>query len=76
MRQVIQSPRTGKLAVREVPRPRVTAGQVLVRTRASLISSGTERMSVEFARKSLAGKAKARPDLASRLVGPALDVGR
>ena len=53
MKQVIQSPRTGKLAVREVPAPKVTAGHVLVRTRASLISAGTERMSVEFARKSL-----------------------
>ncbi|MCZ6467807.1 MAG: zinc-binding alcohol dehydrogenase, partial [Alphaproteobacteria bacterium] len=71
MKQVIQSPRTGKLAVREVPAPKVTAGHVLVRTRASLISAGTERMSVEFARKSLAGKAKARPDLARQVLAKA-----
>ncbi len=71
MRQVIQSPRTGKLAVREVPRPRVTPGHVLVRTRASLISAGTERMAVEFARKSLAGKAKARPDLTRQVLAKA-----
>ena len=71
MKQVIQSPRTGKLAVREVPAPKVTAGHVLVRTRASLISAGTERMSVEFARKSLAGKAKARPDLAKQVLAKA-----
>ena len=71
MKQVIQSPRTGKLAVREVPAPKVTAGHVLVRTRASLISAGTERMTVEFARKSLAGKAKARPDLARQVLAKA-----
>ena len=71
MKQVIQSPRTGKLAVREVPAPKVTAGHVLVRTRASLISAGTERMSVEFARKSLAGKAKARPDLVRQVLAKA-----
>ncbi|MFQ5618376.1 MAG: bi-domain-containing oxidoreductase [Rhodospirillales bacterium] len=68
MKQVIQSPRTGRLEVREVPAPKVTAGHVLVRTRASLISAGTERMSVEFARKNLAGKAKARPDLARQVI--------
>ncbi|MFB3135851.1 MAG: theronine dehydrogenase, partial [Rhodospirillales bacterium] len=71
MKQVIQSPRTGKLVVREVPAPKVTAGRVLVRTRASLISAGTERMSVEFARKSLAGKAKARPDLVRQVLAKA-----
>ena len=66
MRQVIQSARSGKLAVREVPEPAVGPGHLLVRTRASLISAGTERMVVEFARKSLAGKARARPDLVRR----------
>ena len=35
----------------------------LVRTAASLVSAGTERTLVEFAGKSLAGKARARPDL-------------
>jgi predicted dehydrogenase len=34
-----------------------------VRTAASLVSTGTERMVVEFAAKSLLGKARARPDL-------------
>ena len=71
MKQVIQSTRTGKLALKEVPAPKVKAGNVLVRTRASLISAGTERMVVEFARKSLAGKAKARPDLVRKVLDKA-----
>ena len=68
MKQVIQSARTGKLALRPVPAPQVKAGHLLVRTRASLISAGTERMVVEFARKSLAAKARARPDLVRKVL--------
>lgn len=71
MKQVIQSARTGKLALKEVPSPKVKAGSLLVATRASLISAGTERMVVEFARKSLAGKAKARPDLVRKVLDKA-----
>ncbi len=71
MKQVVQSARSGKLALKEVPDARVRAGHLLVRTRASLISAGTERMVVEFARKSLAGKAKARPDLVRKVVDKA-----
>ena len=71
MRQVIQSTRTGRLAVREVPEPKVRAGHLLVRTRASLISAGTERMLVAFAKKSLAGKAAERPDLVRKVIAKA-----
>ncbi len=71
MRQVIQSARTGRLSVREVPEPKVRAGHLLVRTRTSLISAGTERMVVGFARKSLAGKAAARPDLVRKVIDKA-----
>jgi predicted dehydrogenase/threonine dehydrogenase-like Zn-dependent dehydrogenase len=71
MKQVIQSARTGKLELKDVPEPTVRAGHVLVRTRASLISAGTERLVVDFARKSLAGKAKARPDLVKKVLDKA-----
>ncbi len=52
----------------DVPEPKVKAGHLLVRTRSSLISPGTERMVVAFAKKSLAGKARARPDLVKQVV--------
>ena len=71
MKQVIQNTRTGKLRLAHVPDPRVKAGNLLVRTRASLISAGTERMAVEFARKSLAGKARQRPDLVKKVLDKA-----
>jgi predicted dehydrogenase/threonine dehydrogenase-like Zn-dependent dehydrogenase len=71
MKQIIQSARTGKLVLKDVPQPRVRAGHLLVATRASLISAGTERMVIDFAKKSLAGKAKDRPDLVRKVVDKA-----
>jgi threonine dehydrogenase-like Zn-dependent dehydrogenase len=71
MKQVVQSARSGKLALKEVSEPRVRAGHLLVRTRASLISAGTERMVVQFAKKNLAAKAKARPDLVKKVLDKA-----
>jgi len=49
--------------VAEVPAPQLLPGCVIVRTAVSLVSSGTERASAEFARKNLLAKAKSRPDL-------------
>lgn len=68
MRQLIQSYRGGKLAVGDVPAPRCRGGTVLVATRYSLISAGTERASARIAQKSLIGKAIARPDLVSKVL--------
>lgn len=63
MKQVIQHFRDGKLRVEDVPEAICQPGGILVDNVASLISAGTERMTVELARRSLAGKARARPDL-------------
>jgi predicted dehydrogenase/threonine dehydrogenase-like Zn-dependent dehydrogenase len=63
MKQVVQDIRTGQTRVIEVPVPQTGPGMALVRTAASLVSAGTERTLVEFASKSLLGKARARPDL-------------
>lgn len=68
MKQIVQSASTGSLSVRAVPVPRAKPGHLLVRTAASLISAGTERMVVEFAKKSLLGKAKSRPDLVKQVL--------
>ena len=52
----------------EVPVPAPREGQALVRVEASLVSAGTERMVVEFAEKSLVGKARSRPDLVKQVI--------
>ncbi len=67
MKQIIQSRRTGKLLVKAIPSPKVRPGHILVRTHASLISPGTERFVIDFAKKSLVGKAKTRPDLVRKI---------
>ena len=55
--------RSGETIVAEVPVPSPQPGEALVRSAASLVSAGTERMLVNFAGKSLLGKARSRPDL-------------
>ena len=67
-KQLVQNLKTGKVEMRNVPSPACGRGEVLVATRASLISAGTERMLMDFAGKSLVGKAKERPDLAKKVV--------
>ena len=71
MKQITQNARTGKLCIEEVPVPQIGDGEILVKTYASLISSGTERKVVEFAKKTLAGKAKVRPDLVKKVISKA-----
>lgn len=70
-----QSYRKGTLQVMEVPRPRAGRGRVVVRTAASLASVGTEKAMVELARKSLLGKALARPDLVKQVLDKARTEG-
>jgi len=71
MKQLLQNLRTGETSVVEVPIPSPRPDTVLVRTCASLVSAGTERMVVEFAEKSLVGKARARPDLVRQVIDKA-----
>jgi predicted dehydrogenase/threonine dehydrogenase-like Zn-dependent dehydrogenase len=68
MKQVLQQARTGQVAVTEVPAPKPLPGCVLVRMAVSLVSSGTERASCEFAGKNLLQKAKSRPDLVREVI--------
>ncbi len=68
MKQIIQSYRSGELWLADVPGPALKSGGVVVRTAASLVSAGTERMIVELAKKSLIGKAQARPDLVRKVI--------
>ena len=62
MKQILQHLKTGKMELAEVPCPPVGRGQVLIQTRASVISAGTERMLVEFSQANLVAKARQQPD--------------
>ena len=62
MRQILQSLRSGATIVAEIPAPQVRAGHLLIATARTLVSSGTERMLVEFGRAGLIEKARRQPD--------------
>ncbi len=68
MKQILQNLKTGELEIAEVPVPVVRAGCLLIQTRKSLISSGTERMLVSFAKSGLISKAKQQPDKVKQVV--------
>jgi predicted dehydrogenase/threonine dehydrogenase-like Zn-dependent dehydrogenase len=62
MRQLQQDLRNGTTSVIETPVPKPAIGQVLVRSRASLVSAGTERILVDFGRAGLLRKAAMQPE--------------
>ncbi|WP_427183810.1 bi-domain-containing oxidoreductase [Bordetella bronchialis] len=62
MKQVLQNLKDGRTAVWDIPTPAVSAGTLLIKTTATLLSSGTERMLVDFGRASLIGKARQQPE--------------
>lgn len=68
MKQIVQEISTGKTVLLDVPVPSAQPGMAVVRTAASLVSVGTERALVEFAGKSLLGKARSRPDLVRQVI--------
>ncbi len=68
MRQVTQRLKNGRIEILEVPPPTTAPDGVLVDVRASLLSTGTERSTVQAARASLIGKARARPEQARQVL--------
>src|SRR5215467_11818156 len=62
MRQILQDLRSGATLLEDIPAPRVRPGHLLIATTRTLVSSGTERMLVEFGRASLIAKARQQPD--------------
>lgn len=62
MKQVLQNLKNGATELADIPCPSVGRGQVLIRTKASLISAGTERMLVDFGKASMLDKARQQPE--------------
>ncbi len=68
MKQVLQHRKQGDVRIHDVPLPQLRAGGVLVQSRASLISAGTEKAGIELTQQSLIGMAQERPDLVRRVL--------
>ena len=64
MKQVLQSLTGGQIFVGEVAAPTVQPGMLLVRTRCSAISVGTERATIQQVRRGVIGNAFTQPQLA------------
>ena len=68
MKQVAQNYKSGSIRLQETNIPALKEGGVLVETRYSLISTGTESMRVREGNMSLLEKAKARPDQVKKVL--------
>src|ERR1700683_1081319 len=62
VKQILQGLKDGTTQLADVPAPRAGAGQLLIRTTATLVSAGTERMLVEFGKANWLNKVRQQPD--------------
>lgn len=62
MKQILQNIKDGTTQLADVPTPIPASGELLLRTRHTLISAGTERMLVEFGKANWLDKARQQPD--------------
>ena len=68
MKQILQSFKTGEMWLADVPAPLCKAKGAVVKTAASFVSAGTERMLAEFAKKGMIGKALQMPDQVKKVI--------
>lgn len=71
MKQILQDMSRGKTYLAEAPAPGSRSGHLLVASRVSLISAGTERMLVDFGRASLVQKALKQPERVKMVIDKA-----
>ncbi|MEN9635895.1 MAG: hypothetical protein RL077_4299, partial [Verrucomicrobiota bacterium] len=62
MRQILQNLRSGETELIDAPAPVSEPGHLLIRTRSTLVSQGTEKMLVQFGKASLFQKARSQPE--------------
>src|SRR5579884_448575 len=62
MKQILQNLKNGVTEIVDIPCPRLKPGHLFIRTRASLVSAGTERMLIDFGKANLLDKARQQPD--------------
>jgi predicted dehydrogenase/threonine dehydrogenase-like Zn-dependent dehydrogenase len=75
LKQLVRNNNNGDISVAEVPMPSPLPGGILVKNHFSAVSPGTDRTSIEFAKKSLIGKARSRPDLFKQVLDKARSEG-
>lgn len=71
VKQIIQSLKTGETELVEIPCPAPRPQHLLVRSRVTLVSAGTEKMLVDFGRSGLLQKARSQPDKVREVIDKA-----
>ena len=59
---MLQNLGNGETSLQELPCPKAKSGHILIASKKSLVSVGTERMLVDFGKASLLTKARSQPD--------------
>ncbi|MBA3668742.1 MAG: Gfo/Idh/MocA family oxidoreductase [Sphingomonas sp.] len=71
MKQVFQDLSSGATTLLDCPAPQARPGHLLIDTTVSLISTGTERMLVDFGRSSFISKARQQPEKVRQVIAKA-----
>ena len=62
MKQILQNLSNGETTLVDVPCPKIQKGSLLISSRNTLVSAGTERMLVDFGKANVIDKARQQPD--------------
>jgi len=68
VKQILQNLQTGETQLVDVPVPAVKKGHILIKTKASLLSLGTEKMLIEFSSAGYIGKARRQPEKIKQVI--------
>ncbi|MDM8553318.1 bi-domain-containing oxidoreductase [Desulfococcaceae bacterium HSG7] len=68
MKQILQNLKTGLTQLEDIPAPQSKKGHLLIRTSASLISAGTERMLIDFGKAGMLEKARQQPEKVKQVI--------
>jgi len=62
MKQILQNLSNGETMLVDVPCPKIQKGSLIISSRNTLVSAGTERMLVDFSKANVIDKARQQPD--------------
>ena len=75
MKQILQNLSHGETSLVDVPCPKNIKSNILITTKKTVVSSGTERMLVDFGKANLLSKAKQQPEKVKMVLNKALTDG-
>jgi predicted dehydrogenase/threonine dehydrogenase-like Zn-dependent dehydrogenase len=75
MKQILQNLSNGETSLVDTPCPKNIKSNILISTRKTVVSAGTERMLVDFGKANLLNKAKQQPDKVKMVLNKVLTDG-